>query len=84
MRFDLRPGVRRLFRLPLRTTRSVHADVDDELDALIESLREFLLATLHQLLDDAPPALGQGQRHVTPVGGPLTAVDEARRHQPID
>ena len=44
MRFDLRPGVRRLFRLPLRTTRSVHADVDDELDALIESRIDALLA----------------------------------------
>src|SRR4029079_16908133 len=44
MRFDLRPGVRRLFRLPLRTTRSVYADVDEELDALIESRIDGLVA----------------------------------------
>ena len=44
MRFDLRPGVRRLFRLPLRTTRSVYADVDEELDALIEARIDALVA----------------------------------------
>ena len=36
--------MRRLFRLPLRSTKSVHADVDEELDALIESRIDALLA----------------------------------------
>jgi putative ABC transport system permease protein len=44
MRFDLRPGVRRLFRLPLRNTALIYADVDDELDALIESRIDALVA----------------------------------------
>ncbi|HEY4218758.1 MAG TPA: ABC transporter permease [Gemmatimonadaceae bacterium] len=34
-RFDLRPGIRRFFRLPLRTTQSIHADADEELESLI-------------------------------------------------
>jgi predicted permease len=33
--FDLRPGIRRLFRLPLRTATSIHADVDEELESLL-------------------------------------------------
>ena len=44
MRFDLRPGVRRLFRLPLRGTASVHADIDEELDALIDARIDALVA----------------------------------------
>ncbi|MDB4877648.1 MAG: permease [Gemmatimonadetes bacterium] len=31
----LRPGIRRLFRLPLRTSASIHADVDEELESLL-------------------------------------------------
>jgi predicted permease len=44
MRFQLRPGVRRLFRLPLRTTEAIHADVDAELESLIASRVDDLIA----------------------------------------
>jgi putative ABC transport system permease protein len=44
LRFDLRPGVRRLFRLPLRTPHAAHADVDAELDALIAARVDDLIA----------------------------------------
>jgi predicted permease len=44
MRFDLRPGVRRLFRLPLWTRDSTHRDIDDELESLIASRVEYLVA----------------------------------------
>lgn len=32
---SLRPGIRRLFRLPLRSAAAIHADVDEELESLI-------------------------------------------------
>lgn len=32
---SLRPGIRRLFRLPLRSAASIHADVDEELESII-------------------------------------------------
>src|SRR5437016_4971555 len=44
MRFDLRPGVRRLFRLPPHSTASIHADIDDELESVIASRVEALIA----------------------------------------
>jgi putative ABC transport system permease protein len=44
MRFDIRPGVRRVFRLPLRSRADIHADLDDELDAFIESRVDSLVA----------------------------------------
>jgi len=44
IRFLLRPGVRRLFRLPLRTATAIHADVDDELESLIASRIEYFVA----------------------------------------
>ncbi len=44
MRFDLRPGVRRLLRLSPRTRVAAWRDVDDELDALIANRVEHLVA----------------------------------------
>ena len=44
IRFLLRPGVRRLFRLPLRTTTAIRDDVDDELASLLASRIEHLVA----------------------------------------
>jgi len=44
MRFDIRPGVRRVFRLPLHSRVEIHADLDDELDALITSRVDDLVA----------------------------------------
>ncbi|HET9730316.1 MAG TPA: permease prefix domain 1-containing protein, partial [Acidimicrobiia bacterium] len=44
IRFLLPPSVRRLFRLPLRTTAAIHADVDDELESLIASRVDYLIA----------------------------------------
>jgi putative ABC transport system permease protein len=77
IRFLLRPGVRRLFRLPLRTTATIHADVDDELESLIASRVDSLLArgmspgdaraeALRRLgasLDDARHQLHQSAEH---------------------
>jgi predicted permease len=44
IRFLLRPGVRRLFRLPLRTSAAIHSDADAELESLIASRVEHLIA----------------------------------------
>jgi predicted permease len=43
MRFDLRPGVLRLFRLEPRNARQRDADIDEELEALIASRVESLV-----------------------------------------
>ena len=42
MRTNLRPGLRRLFRLPLRGEDAIHADADEELESLIAARVEFL------------------------------------------
>jgi len=44
MRFHIRPGVQRVFRLPLRSRTSVRAELDDELDALMASRVDALVA----------------------------------------
>jgi predicted permease len=44
MRIDIRPGVRRLLRLPVRTRASMKRDADDELETLIVSRVEHLVA----------------------------------------
>jgi putative ABC transport system permease protein len=44
MRFDLRPGVRRLFRLSPRNRGAIHADIDEELESLIASRVDDLVA----------------------------------------
>src|SRR5665213_2842763 len=44
VRFELRPGIRRLFRLPLRSPPAMHADVDEELASLIAARTESLIA----------------------------------------
>ncbi|HWH50505.1 MAG TPA: ABC transporter permease, partial [Gemmatimonadaceae bacterium] len=73
MRFELRPGVRRLFRLPLRSPRAIRDDVDAELAALVEARADALvergyssdqaraaaLAHLGASLDDARRQLHQ-------------------------
>ncbi len=41
---ELRPGLRRLFRLSPLTTRAIHADVDEELEALIAARVDSLVA----------------------------------------
>src|SRR6185503_10711505 len=43
MRFDLRPGVRRFFRLAPRNSERIRAEFDDELDALIASRVDHLV-----------------------------------------
>jgi predicted permease len=77
VRFDLRPGVARLFRLPLRTRRQMHADIDEELDALIRERVEHFIAlgmpptdahieALHRIgadLDDARRLLHRSAEH---------------------
>ena len=44
MRFEIRPGVRRLLRFPIRTRATMKRDADDELDALIDCRVEHLIA----------------------------------------
>src|SRR5689334_6112389 len=59
IRFLLRPGVRRLFRLPLRTNAAIHADVDDELESLIAIRVEHLIARGMSPTDARAEALGR-------------------------
>jgi len=59
IRFLLRPGVRRLFRLPLRTDAAIHADVDDELESLIAIRVEHLIARGIPPTDARAEALGR-------------------------
>jgi putative ABC transport system permease protein len=44
MRFDIRPGVRRLLRFSIRTRAAMRRDADDELEALIACRVEHLIA----------------------------------------
>lgn len=68
MRPILRPGIRRLFRLPLRTPAAAHDDVDQELDALIAARVDALVA--RGLSVDAAHA--EAMRHLG------TTVEDAR------
>jgi predicted permease len=70
MRFDLRPGVRRLFRLAPRSSLQLDADIDEELDALIANRVESLVA--RGLAPDV--ARGEALRRIG------TTIDNAR-HQ---
>ncbi|HKV71000.1 MAG TPA: ABC transporter permease [Gemmatimonadales bacterium] len=69
MPFDLRPGVRRLFRLPLSTPDATRQDVDDELGSLIDSRVESLVAQGMSPGDARTEAL----RHLGP------SLDDARK-----
>ena len=44
MRFDIRPGIRRFFRLPLRTASSIYADVDEELESIMAARVDDLMS----------------------------------------
>ena len=44
MRFDIRPGVRRLLRFPIRTRAAMKRDADAELEALIAARVDYLIA----------------------------------------
>jgi predicted permease len=57
IQFLLRPGVRRLFRLPLRGTAAIHADVDAELESLIANRVDALVARGMAPTDARPEAL---------------------------
>ena len=66
MRFDLRPGVRRLFRLSAPTTRTpLDADVDDELEALIANRVEHLVARGMSPDEAAPRPFADSARRST-------------------
>ena len=69
MRFAIRPGVRRLLRLPLRSRAQIRADLDQELDALIASRVDDLVAR-GMSRDDA---IREALDHLG------TSLDEARR-----
>jgi len=69
MRFAIRPGVRRLFRLPLRTSAQIRADLDQELEALIASRVDALMAR-GMSRDDA---IREALHHLG------TSLDDARR-----
>ena len=66
---SLRAGIRRLFRLPIRSAAGAHADADEELDALIASRVEYLVARGMSPHDARREALAR-------LGAPL---DQARR-----
>src|SRR5215207_966469 len=40
----IRPGIRRLFRLPLRSPARIRADADEELESFLEARTEDLIA----------------------------------------
>ena len=77
MRFGVRPGIRRLLRLPPRTTAAMHADIDAELESLIATRIDHLVARgmtpsdarteamrrLGASLDDARRQLHQSAEH---------------------
>jgi len=57
MRFDIRPGVRRLLRFPIRTRAAMQRDADDELEALIGFRVEHLIARGMSPLDAKAEAI---------------------------
>jgi len=77
IRFLLRPGVRRVLRLPLRTRAAIRAEIDDELESLITSrvddliargvspsdARAYALGRLGATLDDARNQLHHSAEH---------------------
>ena len=65
----LRPGLRRLFRLPLRSRAAIDADVDEELEALVANRIQHLVAHGHAPDEARAEALRR-------LG---TSLDEARR-----
>jgi putative ABC transport system permease protein len=66
----IRAGVRRLFRLPLRTQAIVRADADAELESLLDERTEYLM-----LRGMSPTeARAEAVRHMG------TTIDEARQH----
>src|SRR5581483_7987336 len=70
VRVELRPGLRRLFRLPLESRTAIHADIDEELDALITARIEELTrrgASYAEAREEALRRLGMN-------------LDEARQH----
>ena len=69
MRFELRPGVRRLFRLPLWTRAAAHRDVDDELETLIASRVDHLVAR----------GMSPGDARAEALRRLGTSLDDARR-----
>ena len=76
MSFGLRPGIRRLLRLPLRNPAAIHAEIDDELDSLIANRVDHLVA------QGMSPAKARAEA-LRRVGASL---DDARRqlHQSAD
>jgi predicted permease len=69
MRFEIRPGVRRLFRLAPPNARALRAEIDEEIASLIENRIEALVA--HGMPRDAARAEALRRIGVT--------LDEARR-----
>ncbi len=73
MRFDLRPGVRRLFRIPLHSTASIYADIDDELESLIASRVDALLA------QGVPPETARAEA-IRRLGASIDSVRDQLHH----
>jgi predicted permease len=81
MRFEIRPGVRRLFRLPLRSRAAVHADLDDELDALLASRIDDLVRrgySLDAARQEALQRLGAAPQEI--VRQLHTSAEQRERH----
>src|SRR5579884_2291428 len=68
VRFDIRPGVRRLFRLPALSPRAARDDIDDELESLIANRVDALMAR------GASPDVARAEA-IRRLG---TSLDEAR------
>ena len=73
MSFQLRPGIARLFRLPLRGRHSIHADIDEELEALIASRVEDLVAR------GVPPDTARSEA-LRRLGASLESVRDVLHH----
>ena len=73
MTFQLRPGVARLFRFPLRSRRSIHADIDEELEALIAS-------RVDDLVERGVPADAARKEALRRLGASLESVRDQLHH----
>jgi predicted permease len=85
VRLEIRPGVRRLFRLPLRSRADVHADLDAELDALIASRIDDLVRRGYSPAEARREALRRLGASPEEARRQLyTSADQRERHMRID
>src|SRR5580765_2215569 len=71
--FRIRPGIRRLFRLPLSSDARARADADAELDTFIEAQTEHLVAR-------GIPAAEAREQALRHLGAPLQDIRQGLHH----